>query len=205
MDEKQLLQAARGGDLDAFNGLVRMHQSRAYSFAYRMIGEPEAAADAAQQAFLSAYRHLKEMRGDSFRSWLLRIVANACLDELRRRKRRPAVSLEGMTGDPEEDRDADTLAILADPAEGPEAAAVRADLRRAIEDCIAQLPPDQRATILLVDVHALEYAEAARALRVALGTVKSRVARARGDLRDCLNQKGELPRLSRRLKSEAKA
>jgi RNA polymerase sigma-70 factor (ECF subfamily) len=110
-----------------------------------------------------------------------------------------------MTGGPEEDRDADTLAILADPAEGPEAAAVRADLRRAIEDCIAQLPPDQRATILLVDVHALEYAEAARALRVALGTVKSRVARARGDLRDCLSQKGELPRLSRRLKSEAKA
>ncbi len=205
MNEQILLQDARGGDLDAFNRLVQIYQNLAYSFAYRMLGEPEGAADAAQQAFLSAYRHLNEMRGESFRSWLMRIVANACLDELRRRKRRPSVSLEGMTDGEEEERSEESLSILADPAEGPEAAAVRSDLRRAIEDCLALLPPDQRATILLVDVHTQDYAEAARALRVALGTVKSRVARARADLRDCLRAKGELPALSRRLESEVSA
>lgn len=205
MDERQLLQKARGGDLDAFNGLVRLHQNRAYSFAYRMLGEPEAAADAAQQAFLSAFRNLKQMRGEAFRSWLLRIVANACLDELRRRKRRPSVSLEGLSESEEEDRGGESLAILADPAEGPESAAVRSDLRRTIEECLSLLPPDQRAAVLLVDVHALEYAESARALRVALGTVKSRIARARAALRDCLRRKGELPPLARRLESEARA
>jgi RNA polymerase sigma-70 factor (ECF subfamily) len=205
MDEKLLLQDARGGDLDAFNRLVLTHQNHAYSFAYRMLGEQEGAADAAQQAFISAYRHLAEMRGESFRSWLLRIVANACLDELRRRKRRPSVSLDGMAEGEEEEHSGESLAILADPVEGPEAAAVRSDLRRAIEDCLALLPPDQRATVLLVDVHAQDYAEAAGALKVALGTVKSRVARARAELRDCLRAKGELPPLARRLGSEARA
>jgi RNA polymerase sigma factor (sigma-70 family) len=203
MDERLLLQDARNGDLEAFNRLVLVYQNHAYSFAYRMLGEAEGAADAAQQAFLSAYRHLNEMRGESFRSWLLRIVANACLDELRRRKRRPAISLEDFTSGEEDERSEESLSILADPAEGPEAAAVRSDLRRAIEDCLALLPPDQRATVLLVDVHAQDYSEAARTLRVALGTVKSRIARARADLRDCLRAKGELPPLPRRLESEA--
>jgi RNA polymerase sigma-70 factor (ECF subfamily) len=205
MDEKLLLEAARGGDLDAFNRLVLTHQNHAYSFAFRMLGEPEGAADAAQQAFISAYRHLGGLRGESFRSWLLRIVANACLDELRRRKRRPSVSLDGMADGEEEDRGGESLAILADPAESPEAAAVRSDLRRSIEDCLNRLAPDQRATVLLVDVHAQDYAETARALKVALGTVKSRVARARAELRDCLREKGELPALARRLESEARA
>ena len=203
MDEQSLLLEARKGDLDAFNRLVLEYQNHAYAFAYRMLGELESAADAAQTAFVSAYRHLGEMRGERFRSWLLRIVANACLDELRRRKRRPAVSLEDLTEGSEEERDGELLSILADPAEGPEAAAVRADLRRALEECLALLPPDQRATVLLVDVHAQDYVETSRALNIALGTVKSRVARARAELRDCLRAKGELPPLPRRLESEA--
>ncbi len=203
MDERILLQEARTGDLDAFNRLVLIYQNHVYAFAYRMLGESESAADAAQQAFVSAYRHLGELRGENFRSWLLRIVANACLDELRRRKRRPAVSLEELTEGAEEQRSEESLAILADPAEGPEGAAVRADLRRALEECLGLLPPDQRATVLLVDIHAQDYVEAARTLRVALGTVKSRVARARADLRDCLRAKGELPSLPHRLESEA--
>jgi len=205
MDERILLQDARGGDLDAFNRLVLAHQNHAYSFAYRMLGESEGAADAAQQAFLSAYRHLGELRGESFRSWLLRIVANACLDELRRRKRRPAVSLEDLAAGEDDERSDESLKVLADPAEGPESAVVRSDQRRAIEDCLALLTPEARATVLLVDVHALDYSEAARALRVALGTVKSRVARARADLRDCLRAKGELPPSSHRLESGASA
>jgi RNA polymerase sigma-70 factor (ECF subfamily) len=168
-----------------------------------MLGDTEAAADAAQQAFLSAYRHLGEMRGEAFRPWLLRIVANACLDELRRRKRRPAVSLEDLTEGEDNAPGEESLAILADPADGPEAAAVKSDLRRALEDCLSRLPDEQRATVLMVDVHAQDYADAAHALGVALGTVKSRVARARSDLRDCLRDKGELPKQPRRLSSEA--
>jgi RNA polymerase sigma-70 factor (ECF subfamily) len=204
LEEQVLLRDARGGDIEAFNRLVLIHQNHAYSFAYRMLGEKEGAADAAQQAFLSAYRHLSELRGESFRAWLLRIVANACLDELRRRKRRPAVSLDDLTAGEDDDSTGESLSIMASPAEGPEAAAVRSDLRRTLEDCLSLLPPDARATVLLVDVHALEYGEAARSLHVALGTVKSRVARARADLRDCLRAKGELPPQARRLESEAR-
>jgi RNA polymerase sigma-70 factor, ECF subfamily len=205
MDEPLLLEHARQGDLDAFNRLVLAYQNQAYSLAYRILGETEPAADAAQQAFLSAFRHLAELRGASFRSWLLRIVANACMDELRRRKRKPAVSLEAMTEDEEGNDRTESLRVLADPAESPEAAAVRSDLRSLLEECLARLTPDARATVLLVDVHALEYHEVARTLRIALGTVKSRVARARADLRDCLRTKGEHPSRARRLEDEARA
>jgi RNA polymerase sigma factor (sigma-70 family) len=205
MDERILLDEARAGNLESFNCLVLAYQNQAYSLAYRIVGEAEAAADAAQQAFIAAYRHLNDLRGESFRSWLLRIVANASLDELRRRKRKPAVSLEELaTGEDGEGRE-ESLAILADPAEGPETAAVRADLRRALEDCLGRLPVDQRATILMADVHAMDYVEVAGALRIALGTVKSRVARARASLRDCLHAKGELPASARRLKNEVRA
>jgi RNA polymerase sigma factor (sigma-70 family) len=205
MDELGLLRLARDGDLEAFNQLVLAHQNQAFSLAYRIIGEGEAAADATQQGFISAFRHLEDLRGESFRSWLLRIVANGCLDELRRRKRRPAVSLEALSEDAEGGNREEALKVLADPAEGPEAAAIRADLRTVLEDCLARLTPDARTTILLADVHALDYRDVAGTLKIALGTVKSRVARARADLRDCLRAKGELPPRARRLEEEARA
>ena len=204
MDEKDVLQSARKGDLDAFNQLVLTYQNQAYGLAYRMIGEAEAAADAAQQAFLSAYQHLGDLRGESFRSWLMRIVSNACLDELRRRKRKPTLSVEAIAEDEEGDGDPDSLSLLADSAEGPESATVRSELRRAIEDCLQRLAPDMRATILLADVHTLEYVDVASTLRIAVGTVKSRVARARSSLRDCLQrQSGELLPAAYRLKEKA--
>ena len=205
MDERILLDEARKGNLESFNCLVLAYQNQAFSLAYRILGEVEAAADAAQQAFISAFRHLGDLRGESFRSWLLRIVANACMDELRRRKRRPSVSLEELSGDEEGGNREETLRVLADPAEGPEAAAIRADLRAGLEECLSRLTPDARATILLADVHALDYADVARALRIALGTVKSRIARARADLRECLQAKGEHPFRARRQKEEARA
>ena len=171
-----------------------------------MLGDEEAGADAAQQAFLSAYRHIGDLRGEAFKSWLMQIVANACLDELRRRKRRPAVSVEDLTAGEDGEGDSDLLAILADPAESPETAAVRAELRAALERCLQQLPPDMRATILLADVQAMAYEEVAATLRIAQGTVKSRVARARAGLRDCLRRKnGELLPAAYRLESEARA
>jgi RNA polymerase sigma factor (sigma-70 family) len=132
----------------------------------------------------------------------LRITANICLDELRRRKRRPSVSLEYLSEGAEGDGSGDSIAALADPAESPEDAAQRAELRRAIEKCLAGLAPEMRATVLLTDVHALAYEEAASALHIALGTVKSRVARARAGLRDCLRTQGELLPMALRLKDE---
>ena len=99
MDEESLIHAAKRGDLDAFNRLVIEYQSRAYNLAYRFMSDPASAADATQDAFISAFRGIGKFRGGSFRSWLLRIVVNACYDELRRRKRRPASSLDELSDD----------------------------------------------------------------------------------------------------------
>src|SRR5512143_4025106 len=102
MDETALIQAARQGDLDAFNRLVLAYQDQVYAQAYRMMGEMEAAEDATQEAFISAFRSIQSYRGGSFRAWLLRIVTNASYDELRRRQRRPTTPLEPVDADEEE-------------------------------------------------------------------------------------------------------
>ena len=189
-NERDLLTAARRGDLEAFNRLVLAYQEEVYALAYRMLGDPEAAADATQETFLAAWRHLKGFRGGSFRGWLLRIATNACYDELRRRGRRPQVPLEGTR----EEGEADALPWMADPnpASSPEAVLQRRELQQALETCIRRLPPKLRAALLLVDVHGLDYAEAAASLGVPLGTVKSRLARARRAMQACLGAFAEL-------------
>ena len=96
MDEAALINSAKAGDLNAFNALVLTYQDMLFNHAYRIMGEPEYAADATQEAFISAYKNLRAYRGGSFRAWLLRIVTNACYDELRRRQRRPTTSLEPL-------------------------------------------------------------------------------------------------------------
>jgi len=102
MDEPALINDAKNGDLDAFNRLVLQYQDMLYNTAYRVIGDPVLAADATQDAFISAFRKLKSYRGGSFKAWLLRIVTNACYDELRRQKRRPTTPLEPLTENGEE-------------------------------------------------------------------------------------------------------
>lgn len=102
MDEAQCIARALEGDLEAFNQLVLAYQDSAYNLAYRMLNDPDAAADVTQSAFIAAYRSLKTYRGGSFRAWVLRMVTNACYDELRRRKRRPTVALEPLNRDEEE-------------------------------------------------------------------------------------------------------
>jgi RNA polymerase sigma-70 factor (ECF subfamily) len=183
MDETGLIQAARQGDLDAFNRLVLQYQDLVYNQALRMLSDEEPAADAAQDAFISAYRNLATYRGGSFRAWLLRIVSNLCYDELRRRKRRPTTPLEPQD-DAGEEIESPRWAI--DPSELPEDRLERAELERAIQHCLDELPDDFRQVVVLVDVQGLDYAEAAQAMGKPLGTVKSRLARARFRLRDCL-------------------
>ncbi len=183
MDEPGLIKAARQGDLEAFNRLVLAYQDIVYTQAYRMMGDVEAAEDATQEAFISAYQHLTSYRGGSFRGWLLRIVTNACYDELRRRKRRPTIPLEPRDS---EDEEIESPGWLADISDLPEESALRAELGRAIQRCLDELSDEFRTMVVLVDIQGLDYQEAARAAGAPVGTVKSRLARARMRLRDCL-------------------
>lgn len=199
MDEPVLIHEAQRGDINAFNRLVLAYQEQVFNQAYRMMGEDDAAADAAQEAFISAYKNLSFFRGGSFKAWLLRIVTNACYDELRRRKRRPTVPLEPMDDDEEE---IESPRWLADPSETPEARIERQELNRALQNCLQDLPPDFRTIVVMVDVEGLDYTEAAEAVGAPLGTVKSRLARARLRLRDCLQGFWELLPATFRLGSE---
>ncbi len=202
MDEPTLIAAAQRGDLDSFNRLVLAYQSQVYNLAYRILGETEAAADAAQETFLAAFRGLRGFRGGSFRGWLLRIVTNACYDELRRRQRRPTTSLDAMT-EAETGPAPDGPGAVAQSSETPEVAMERADLARAIQECLQRLPPDFRVVVVLADVQGLDYQDIARTVGKPLGTVKSRLARARLRLRDCLQHYRELLPAALRLEDEA--
>jgi len=189
MDEIALIREAQKGDLDAFNRLILAYQDIVYSQAYRMMSEPEAAADATQEAFISAFRKLHTYRGGSFRAWLLRIVTNACYDEHRRRKRRPAIPLQPSDSEADE---IESPHWMADDGEGPEGAAERMELSSAIQKCLDNLPDEFRAIVVLVDIQQLDYSEAAMVIGKPVGTVKSRLARARMRLRDCLQGVWEL-------------
>ncbi len=189
MDEPALIHDAKHGDLDSFNRLVLEYQDMLYNTAYRILGDPALAADATQEAFISAFNKLKSYRGGSFKAWLLRIVTNACYDELRRQKRRPQTPLEPLT---ENDEEMENPRWLADPNASPEEQLETAELDQAIQNCIENLPPDFRAVVVLTDIQGLDYKEAAAALKKPLGTVKSRLARARTRLRDCLQAIREL-------------
>ena len=202
MDETGLIEAAQHGDLDAFNRLVLAYQNMVYNQAYRVVGDMDVAEDASQDAFIIAFRKLGTYRGGSFKAWLLRIVTNLCYDELRRRKRRPTTPLEPMDHD---DDEIESPRWLSDPSETPEQAAERVELAKAIQYCLDGLPPDFRAIVTLVDIQGLDYSEAAQAMNRPLGTVKSRLARARTRLRDCLQGYKELLPASFRLMEESEA
>jgi RNA polymerase sigma factor (sigma-70 family) len=198
MDENGLIEDARHGDLDAFNRLILAYQDRVYNQAYRVLGEAQAADDATQEAFISAYKNLRSFRGGSFRAWLLRIVTNACYDELRRRKRRPTTSLEPVDDAGE---DIESPHWIADPGELPEDNVLRGELGEAIQDCLDKLPIDFKVVVVLVDVQGMDYLEAAGIIGKPLGTIKSRLARGRDRMRECLQGFWELLPMSMRLES----
>lgn len=189
MDEIALVEQARQGDLNAFNTLILTYQDMAFNLAGRMLSDDDAAADVTQTAFLSAYRSLDSFRGGSFRAWVMRMVTNACYDELRRRKRRPTISLEPVTDDDEE---IESPAWLADDSASPEEEMERAELDGALQTCLRGLPDEFRAVVLMVDVEGMDYQEVSLAVGKPLGTIKSRLARARIKMRDCLRQYWEL-------------
>jgi RNA polymerase sigma-70 factor (ECF subfamily) len=184
-DESALIAAAQGGDREAFNQLVVKYQSLAYNVAYRVLGDGDAAADATQDAFISAYRAIARFRGGSFKAWIMRIVTNACYDQLRAKQRRPTTSLDA---DPELERHEWNV----DPGERPEAYVVRQELGQIIQRGLATLPAEQRTCVVLSDIQGMSYDEIAQTMNCSLGTVKSRLNRARRKMRDYLVQHVEL-------------
>ncbi len=195
--EQLLIKKAQQGDLDAFNELVLAYQNRVYTVTYRIMGEPGAAADAAQDTFITAYRRIESYRGGNFRAWLLRIATNTCYDELRRQKRRPTTSLEDLGGE-----DMDDGPPLPDDAPTPEEVAQESELNQAVQNCISGLKDDQRIVLVMADVQGYSYQEIADTLNVQMGTVKSRLSRARLAVRRCLQAVQELLPLQYRLKSD---
>ena len=189
MDETNLIIDAQKGDLESFNRLVLAYQDIVYTQAFRLMGEFAAAEDTTQEAFISAYRSIRSYRGGSFKAWLLRIVTNACYDELRRRQRRLTTPLERQDSEGEE---IDSGVWLADHEASPEEAVQRTELCYAIQHCLDDLPIEFRSVAILVDVQGMDYLEASKVTGIPVGTVKSRLSRARERLRHCLQGFWEL-------------
>lgn len=170
MDDEQLLERCRGGDGDAFETLLLRHQAAFYGLAVRILGDREEAMDALQDACVKAWRGVAGQRGGAFRSWMNSIVARTCVDRIR--SRRPMTPLD----------DDDRVIDLPDPSPGPEMAALSRDRVHSIEIALGHLSPEHRAVILMRDLSGLSYEEIADSLGLPIGTVRSRIARARTGL-----------------------
>jgi RNA polymerase sigma-70 factor (ECF subfamily) len=179
-----LLDRAREGDLNAFNDLVVCYQEKLFALIVRMVPDRDAASDAVQEAFFSAYRNMTGFRGGSVKSWLSRIAINAAMDAQRLKKRRPA--------DPYPELDDDTWQPPADPSADPVTTSLTHERTHALNTALTQITHDQRTAIVLFDVEGYDYAEIAEMTRVSVGTVKSRIHRGRLALRDLLHDRMDL-------------
>ena len=186
MDEQTAIARARDGDVAAFERLVRLYETRVYTLALRMTGDPTDAFDVSQDAFLRLHNTIGSYRGESsFATWLYRLTTNIALDFLRKRKRRDAheVPLSALgDGDPD----------IPDP-DTPELALERSALRESLQDALDTLTPEHRQILLLREIGGLSYEEIAEALDLEPGTVKSRLARAREQMRTRLISSGNIP------------
>jgi RNA polymerase sigma-70 factor (ECF subfamily) len=186
LDDVALVQAHRDGDPDAFGVLFTRHRDRLWAVALRTTGHPEDAADALQEAMISAYRRVDSFRGDAqVTTWLHRVVVNASLDRLRRNKVRAA---DALPDDLEEHAGRGALVTAGGAADDPAEVAVRNDRRDRVLAALGEIPPDQRAALVLVDMEGYPVEEAARILDCPVGTVKSRCARGRHRLAGLLRE-----------------
>ena len=177
--ESDLISRAQRGDLDAFNDLILLHQDALFNIALRTLGDEDRAADAVQDALISAFRGLQTFHGGSFRAWLARTVVNKCYDDYRRTSRHPFIPLTPIV----DGEEVEEGLWLRDPSASLEDCFDNAELDEALQHCMKSLPFAARAVLALVDVDGLSYEEAAAALRIPVGTVKSRLARARAAMR----------------------
>ena len=185
--DEELVHRVRQGDLDAFNQIVAVFQDRIYNLCLRMLGSPQAAEDAVQDTFLSAYRNAGKLRGVNVRSWLFRIASNTCIDEVRKRQRKPVVSLDRPYAD-DETRPVDAP----DNEPGPEKRTLQTEMHDAVQAALLELPGDHRLEVMLCDLEGFQYEEIADALGCSVGTVKSRISRGRARLREVIRGRPEL-------------
>ncbi len=183
-DEAAVIARAAEGDRVAFTQLMEHYQSACYGLAWRLLHDADQAVDATQDGFMHAYKAIRSYRGGVFRSWLLRITANASYDILRRAQRRPTSPL------PEPDEGAPELPDV--HAVNPVEEATKSELYRHLEVALRHLPEDQRAAVVLCDVYGMDYNEVAAMTGSALGTVKSRIHRGRLRLRELMAEHREL-------------
>jgi RNA polymerase sigma-70 factor (ECF subfamily) len=180
--EADLLVRARRGDRDAFDGLVRLHLPRVWAVVWRMLRQREDTEDVVQEVFLAAFRGLSDYRGDArLSTWLHRIAVSRAINHLQRaeeRASRARVELDDVL---------DTLPVAADPGGSPLQALQAGELQRRLADCLGRMPPAFRTILALRDVEDAAYEGIAATLGIALGTVRSRLARARLALRQCLS------------------
>jgi len=186
VQEELTITAAKGGDVTAFNELVLRYQDHVYSAAYRILQDKSAADDITQDTFITAFRKLHQYQTGNFRAWLQRIAINACYDELRKQKRHPTDSID----DDNNPLESDGRLVSKTPL--PEAQLQQSELSDAIVDCFEQLKANYRLVAVMADIEQYSYEDIATLANISLGTVKSRISRARGRLRDCLQAKGEL-------------
>jgi RNA polymerase sigma-70 factor (ECF subfamily) len=173
---ENMVRLASRGNLDVFNELGLMHQDPAYHHAYALLGDSAMAEDVAQDSFIRAFQNFVGFRGGSFRAWILKIVTNAAYDALRRLKRHPTQSLfpEGEHGD-----EIEAPVWLVDPATSVENIVEQAEFSTGLSRLVDELPAVYRTVLTLIDIYGLDYGEEAKALQVPIGTVKSRIVRAR--------------------------
>lgn len=182
--ERQWIDAAKAGDQDAFEALIRLYEKKVFALTKRLCANPDDAQEAAQEAFLAAWQGLPFFRGESsFATWLYRLTSNACMDLLRKEQRR-----QSAAGPSLDDEDANVE--VAAPAGDPQTEAERSELSHAIERGLRSLSADYRAVLLLREIHQRSYEEIAETLDVDLGTVKSRISRGRKLLRKYLTENG---------------
>ena len=196
--ENRIVQKVLKGDVNAFETLVLTYEKNVYNIALRMTGNSEDASDMTQEAFIKAYNSLQSFRGDSkFSVWLYRIATNVCLDFLRSRSRKPTVSLSM------EDNDGEEVELdVADESQSPELLLDRQMTRESVRRGLDTLSPEYRQILLLREIQGLSYDEISQALGLEVGTVKSRIFRARKKLCAFLLEDGNIPEFTSSLKSE---
>ena len=197
-EESRIVQKVIRGDVNAFEKLVIEYEKSVYNIALRMTGNSEDASDMTQEAFIKAYNSLQSFRGDSkFSVWLYRIATNVCLDFLRSRSRKPTVSLSV------EDNEGEEVQLdVADESQSPELLLDRQMTRESVRRGLDTLSPEYRQILLLREIQGLSYDEISQALGLEVGTVKSRIFRARKKLCTFLLQDGNIPEFASSVRTE---
>lgn len=184
-----LIERSKKGDLEAFELLVRRYENKVYTVAYRFLGNHADASDLAQETFLRLYQALPRFRGESsFMTWLYRITANACRDEIRRQQRYNVISLDGETGN----NGSQVISQVHSHDPSPEEAAERKEFNEMVQQCLNNLSDEHRLVLVMREIQGMAYEEIADVLKCSLGTVKSRLSRARQAFKEKFSKQKEL-------------